>query len=326
MRRGVRIVFSLLVLAGLISSAPALALQGGVIEGRVIGPNGQPVENAHVTLTDDGYAPLGSKYTDAGGRFRFSVSSGVYYVDVDPAGQPYQSQRQRVEVNPAPYSRGGEIFRVDMTLAPTRAASDRAPATGGRFAQDVPEPARKEYERGVKLLSGKRDEAFAAMRKALELYPDYYLAMETLGTELVKAGKYADAAPVLSHAVEVNPSGDASHYALGVLRYRTGKYADAATSLRHALALNPKSPNTTLYLGLALTRTGETADAETYLKRAYALGAKGVPDLHLALASIYITAKRNREAADQLRLLIKEVPDLRDRDKIKALIEKLDKA
>jgi hypothetical protein len=55
------------------------------------------------------------------------------------------------------------------------------------------------------------------------------------------------------------------------------------------------------------------------------MGATAVPDLHLALASIYIQAKRNRDAAAQLKLLLKEVPNLRDRDKIKGLIEKLEK-
>jgi tetratricopeptide (TPR) repeat protein len=318
---------SFLATAVIACALEAAAAQSGIIDGRVTAPNGQPVANAHVTLTDDGYSPLGSRYTDAGGRFRFSVAGGVYYVEIDPAGQQFQSVRQRVEVNPAPFSRGGEIFRVDVTLVPLKPIGDRAaPAGGGlRFAQVVPEAARKEYERGMKLLKDDVEHGLVSVRRAIELFPDYYAARETLGTELVKAGRYEEARPVLVRALEINPSGGPSHYALGVLAYRTGKYSEAVTSLTEARSLEAKSPNVALYLGLALLRAGRPGDAEVELKRAYELGATGVADLHLALASVYIDSKRNREAATQLRLLLKEVPNLRDRDKIKALVEKLEK-
>ena len=311
------------------ASEPALAgaLQSGIIDGRVTGPNGQPVENAHVTLTDDAYSPLASKYTDSSGRFRFSVSSGIYYVDVDAAGKPYKSQRQRVEVNPAPFGHGQEIFRADFTLAAERPRGDRADPSGGgvRFAQKVPDPARVELERGRKLLADKPDEAYAAMRKAIEIFPDYYDAMETLGVALVKADRNDEAKPILAHAVEVNPSGGMSHYGLGVISYKQGRFADAIGSFQRAATLDPKNANAPLYLGLAFARDGRTADAETALKRAYELGATGVPELHLALAQIYINSNRPKLAADQLKLLLKEVPTLRDKQKIKDLVDRLEK-
>lgn len=316
-----------LALALFFSAVPPSALaQSAIIDGLVTGPNGQPVDNAHVTLTDDAYSPLGSKYTDASGRFRFSVAAGNYYVEIDAPGKPYKSKRERVEINPSPFGRGGEIFRVDVTLAADRAATDAGhTSTGVRFVQQIPADARKEYDRGLQLLRDKPDEGLEALRHAITLFPDYYDARELLGTELVKAGKYADAQPVLARAVEINPSGEPSLYAIGVLNYRTGKYADAVTALKSASALNPKSANIALYLGLALWRGGDAKTGEEYLKRAYDNGAKGVSDLHLALTSIYLQAQRKREAAAQLRLLLKEVPNLKDRDKIKALVDKLEK-
>lgn len=316
-----------IALAALFSAVPPSALaQSAIIDGLVTGPNGQPVDNAHVTLTDDSYSPLSSKYTDASGRFRFSVTASTYYVEIEAPGKPYKPKRERVEVNPSPFGRGGEIFRVDVTLAADRPANDAGSrATGVRFVQQIPEGARKEYERGVQLIREKPDEGAEALRQAITLFPDYYDARELLGTELVKSGKYADALPLLTRAVEINPSGELSFYALGVLNYRSSKYAEAVAPLKSASALNPKSANIALYLGLALWRSGDAKSGEEYLKRAYENGAKAVPDLHLALTSIYIQAKRKREAAAQLRLLLKEVPNLKDRDKIKALIDKLEK-
>jgi tetratricopeptide (TPR) repeat protein len=320
----IRAALVVLALAGLVASARGAAPQGATLEGRVTGPNGRPVQNVRVTLTNDGYSPIANGYTDASGRFRFAVGEGAFYVEVDPIGQPFERYRERVEVRLGPFTKGGEIFRVDIQLIPTRVPGDRPGAGGVRFAQQVPEAAYREYDRAAKLVKDKPDDAIAALRKAIELFPDYYDAMELLGTELVKAGRYDEARPVLVRAVEVNPAGEGSRYAFGVLSYRTGRFSDAVASLREANALNPKSPNTALYLGLAHLRSKQPADAEVYLKRAYEMGAKGVADLHLALASIYIDSKRNREAAAQLRLLLAEVPNLRDRDKIKALIAKLE--
>lgn len=313
-----------LALTGLAASARGASLQGATLEGRVTGANGRPVQNVRVTLTNDGYSPLASEYTNASGRFRFRVSDGAYYVEVDPIGQPFERHRERVEVRLAPFSKGGEIVRVDVKLVPLRVAADRRGIGGVRFAQQIPAAARTEYERGAKIMKDRPDEGLAALRKAIELFPDYYDAMELLGTELSKAGQFDEARDILLHAVEVNPAGEGSRYALGVVYYRTGKFSDAVASLKEANALDPKSPNTTLYLGLALLRGAQPAEAEVFLKRAYEMGATSVPDLHLALAKIYIESKRKREAAAQLRQLLKEIPNLRDRDKIKALIAKLE--
>jgi tetratricopeptide (TPR) repeat protein len=320
-----RAVLVLLVLVTSIGPVRGAAPQAARIMGRVSDPSGRPVQNVRVTLQNDVYSPLASDYTDASGRFTFSASDGYFNVEIDPVGQPFERHRERFEIRTGPFARGGDVIHLDIKLVPARSAGNKPAAAGVRFAQQVPEPARKEYERGSRIMKDNANEGMAALRKAIELFPDYYDAMELLGTELVKAGTYAEAWPVLHHAVEVNPAGEGSQYALGVLYYRTGKHTDAVQALKAANALNAKSPNTALYLGLALLRSGDPVDAEIYLKRAYQMGATAVPDLHLALASIYIQAKRNRDAAAQLKLLLKEVPNLRDRDKIKGLIEKLEK-
>ncbi len=326
---------SLFALTFAVPAPPARAVQtvtsqtpSGIIEGRVTIPGGRPISNVRVALLSDTYSPLQSKYTDSSGRFSFGVPGGSFYIEVDPLANPYERQQQRIEVNPSPYSRGSERFNVDINLVPLKAGDTVRPSGAGavRFFQKVPDNARTEYERGMKMLEKDPDGAYTAMKKALELFPDYYQCMESLGSEYVKADKLDDALPILTHAVDVNPSGEMSLYALGVLRYKRSEFADAATSFQKAVELNAKSKNAVLYLGLAQMRAGNPAEAETNLKRAYELGATAVPELHLALAQIYINSKRNKEAAASLRTLLKEVPNLRDKDKIKGLIDKLEKS
>jgi hypothetical protein len=93
------------------------------IEERVAGPDGRGVENAHVFLLSESYSQLAMDYTDGPGRYRFkNLSSGSYYVQVDPAGTDYERQMQRIDVNPLDMSgRGGaEVFHVDFALKPPK--------------------------------------------------------------------------------------------------------------------------------------------------------------------------------------------------------------
>jgi tetratricopeptide (TPR) repeat protein len=298
---------------------PAAGQSGAVIEGTVMGPNNRPVGQVRITVMDDGYAVLMSAMTDASGRFRARVGAGaMYYVDVEPTGQAYKSKRIQIDGGPS-------TLQVVVELEAAKETDRAAPAVGLLFQQSVPVEARREYEGAVKILAKKPDEAHERLRKALRLYPDYYDAMEALGFAYVKADFLDFAVPILAHAVEVNPSGERSHYALGVAYFKLGRYADAERAFARSKELNARSVNTTLYLGLASAKLGKGEKAEVHLKSAYEMGAKGVPDLHLALANIYIDARRYEEAVDQLRTLLRETPDMRDKDKILAVIERLKK-
>jgi tetratricopeptide (TPR) repeat protein len=293
----------------------------GVIEGRVTGPNGSPLQNVRVELLSDTYSPLASEYTDGSGRFRFQVTASVYYVDVEAQGQPYKRQRQRVEVNPLSQR---EVFYVQIQLVPMDDQPERVVGNPGvRFYQKVPDEARAEYERAMKVLKQDHEAGQAGLRKALQIFPDYYDAMEALGGEYVKADYLDYAQPILARAIEVNPSGEMSHYALGVLYFKKNSFGQAADEFSRVLELNPDSVNAMLYLGLARTREGKLDEAEPMLRKAQEKGAKNVPDLHLALASIYSKTNRPAEAAASLERLLKEEPDRPDREKLQGIIKNL---
>lgn len=317
---------AVLSLSGALVAEAQQPPQGGIarIEGRVLGPGNQPIERVRVQLLNDGYSPVGRAiYTDGSGRFRFVVQGGQYYVDIEPAELPYERKQERIDLNPSPYSRTGEVFFVDVVLTPRARKASDTELQGVRFYQNVPQKARSEYERGKLLLKDKPDDAYAAFRSALQIFPDYYEALETLGGEYVKAGYFDYALPILLHAIEVNPDGEGSYYALGVLFFQQGHYKNAAKAFRRVVQSNPRSQNGSIYLGLALLRDNKRDDAEVALKRAVELGATNVADLRLALAQIYIETKRYDEAIAELELLLKENPTMKERQKIVDLVESL---
>jgi tetratricopeptide (TPR) repeat protein len=328
-RGWIAFVVPFLALVSAVATASTAYAQGnGVarLEGRILDRNNKPIQNIRVQLLNDGYAPVGrTVYTDSSGRFRFTVDGGAYYVEIEPLDQPYERKRERVELFASPFSRTGEVFFEDFVLTSRERRDGPDAKPGVRFFQKVPDKAKAELENGKRLLESKPDDAYAAMRKALQIFPDYYDALELLGSEYVKAGYFDYALPILLHAVEVNPDGERSYYALGVLFYQQKYYPNAVKAFRRVLRTSPTSANALIYLGLAQLKSGDSKEAEASLQKAVQAGATNVPDVRLGLAQVYIESKRYSEAVDELQALLRENPDYADRAKVQSLIDSLRK-
>ena len=279
-----------------------------------------------VSLLNDNYQTLRTILVDASGRFQFrGLRQGVYLVKVDSTNFEFEEQTQRVEFQ-ASSGRGGsggeEVYPVDFVLR-RRKRQVPTEAPGVVFAQTVPEVARAEYERGLnKVKDNKSAQAIPFLKKAIEIFPDYYLALELLGTEYVKAGNHSEAVPLLTRAVELNEAAPKSLYALGVATLKLNQTADAIKWLQMAVAQDGDNVNAHLMLGIAHGRVGRLDDAEASLKRAYRLGGEKIPDVHLYLAGIYDKQKKYGEAIRELELLLKEDTDV-DKSKVKAMIARL---
>ena len=279
-----------------------------------------------VSLLNDNYQTLRTTLLDASGRFQFrGLSHGVYTVKVESTSGEFEEQSQRVELQSSNPRGGGsaeEVFFVDFVLR--RRKTQAKPETlGVVFAQTVPEAARAEYERGMKKVNdGKFEQAIPSLKKAVEIFPDYFLALELLGTEYVKAGNPSEAVPLLTRALEVNEAAPKSLYALGVAYLKLNQLPDAAARLQKAVARDGDNANAHLMLGIAQGRLGQLGEAEASLKKAYKLGGGRVADVHLYLVGIYDKQKKYDEAVRELELFLKEGKDV-DESKVKAMIAKL---
>lgn len=319
---------------GQLWTAVAPAQVRNTIEGRVLTTEGRPLVNARVVLQNDSYSEVNQVYADGSGRFVFkNLPSGTYNVVADSIDGAYERQSQRVEADAinTRLGRGGEFFRIEFALKLKKGATPdtntpAAPAASV-FVQDVPEAAKKEFALGVKSIEKDNFEgAVASMKQALELFPDYYEALDRLGSEYVKRRNYDQAMPLLEHAIEVNKDGWTSYYYLGVAQIESKKLPDGIQSLRRALDLNPNSVNANMRLGMALSKNEKTYDeAIQSFKKVMQLAGKQVPDVHFFLAQIYANQKHYKEAADSLEEYLKFIPasDTQQRDQYKKLIEQL---
>lgn len=306
-----------------------------VITGTVFVEAHRPVADIWIELLDDFNSTVSRVKTDASGRFTFgNLINGNYRLRVLPYGTDYKEQVQDVtlsSVSAVSGRPGADRQIIDIYLK----RNDRAPvgpfAVGPRvvFVQEVPAEAERLYEEGVRLLRDKKEkEGFESLKKSLETFPTYYLALDRLGAEYAMRGNkdrsYWEAARLLlEKAVEVNPRGINSVFGLGWTQYQLGLNTQAVASMERATSLNGKAPDAFLWLGKAQMRVSAVDKAEVSFKRANELTKGKVAEIHKLLAKIYGDQKRYREAADELELYLKTQSDTQDDAQIHALIKQM---
>ncbi len=315
----------LIVFAGVFSdltpAAKASPQQAFVnsISGNITDESRSPLPDLQVELLNDMDSVISRTKTNSFGLFVFRrLSTGIFQIRVQTYGTSFRGQTKRVQLE-----RTRAFEQVDFVLS--KQSTTTSASTGAVFVQEVPEQARKDYERGAALLAKNElpEEAVASIKKAIELFPTYYDALELLGGEYVKQQQYEAAVPVLTKAIEVNRRAYTSWYALSLAQHSLKNVPEAVESMKRAITLNPRSANANLWMGMLLRQTGKLNEAETYLKQADQIAESKSADTKWQLALLFNQLKRPKEAADELELFLKLQPDSRDTELIKRLIQRL---
>ena len=319
-------MFALILSVGL--AIQPFTLQGFfTIFGTIRDEEGRLVSSVRVSLVDENYQPKGTVFADSSGHYQFrNLRAGSYYLRVETTGLPYEEYSKQIDL----YSM---TRRNSTTEEPTledivlRRKKSRTAATGTPgvvFLQVVPPAAREEFDHGASSLKEKNSQlGIDALKKAIEIFPDYFDALALLGTEYAKQGQFDDAIPILKRAVTVNNKAGSSMYALGFAYLRLNRLGEAIEWLQNAAALDSGNPNTYMMLGLAYGNNHLLDQAEVALKQAYKLGGANAADAHLYLAGIYNKRERYGEASHELELYLKEARGLRDTNLIKDMIARL---
>ena len=314
----------ILIIVLTLGFVPATQTNSNSISGHVSNDQHMPLADLRVELLNEVDSVIRTVKTDGSGLFVFrKLSDGTFHVRVQTSNTSYVSQTKRVELA-RPHGFGAAFEELDFILV-SKDKSGSITRPGVVFVQEVPEPARKQFQKATELLEkqNKRQEAFVALKSAIDLFPQYFDALELLGTEQVKDREYEAAIPSLTKALEVNSRSFASSFALGVAQYNLKQVQPAIESFRRAVLLNERSINANLWLGIALRQTTRPDEAEAYLKRADVLADSKLPDAHWQLALLFNQLKRYKEAADELEIFLKVQPDARDVELIKKLIQRL---
>ena len=296
------------------------------ISGNIFDAQRQPLGEVTVELMDDLSRTIARTRTNSSGRYFFGqVSSGRFKVKVLPYGSDFEQEEQEVEIQN--FSRDGimtgfDNVQRDFYLKKRKSQSpSEKPAVV--FVQEVPPPARASYQKALTLLDEKKTEpGLKELKNSIELFPEYFDALERLGLEYVKLKYYNPAHLLLNKATEVNPRAFKSWYGLAFSLYALDALEQSLKAVEQANSLSQYSIESHLLSGTILRRMKKFAEAERDLKKANELAKGTVAEAHWQLALLYgNNLKRYKEAADELELFLKLRPNSKDIEEITKLIK-----
>lgn len=284
-----------------------------------------PAPNVRVSLERVGGGQIDQMATDNRGRFRFAqLQRGQYVINV--AADCHRPERRQVELL--------VIFRsyLDVELAPDTTAPDCAAAVRGGATPAssvdarVPEEARKEYDRAAaSLAKGKDEDGISRLRRAVEIYPDFFAAHMLLASAHTKAGRLAEAESALECATKVDSRSAAALVSLGEVRRRLKKTAAAEESLDAALKLEEASWQAHLALGRLYLDTDRARNAAPHIGRALQL-KPDFPDNHLFAGNLLLKLNEPARALAEYEEYLRLAPSGDYAAPTRALVGKLRKA
>jgi tetratricopeptide (TPR) repeat protein len=286
-----------------------------------------PVNPVLVSLEGRG-AVINSVYSDNEGRFTFAGLPGnVYHVVISE--KEYLPVRETIAMNPET----GPMALVTIFLAPVelRNSESKLSITGGNTRltdaaeyRNVPKPARKEYEKGLKAdKAGKLVEATQHYVKAIDLYPDFYAARNNLGTALMNRSEYSQAKEQFEKVVALNATDAASYFNLANLYILTKQAENAQLWIERGLSRQPDSALGHFLQGSLYEMTGKFKEAETSLRRSIELDPL-MAKAHLALVNLYLRTKRDEHAVSELRAFLTAFPNDAFAPKAKQVLKRLE--
>lgn len=300
------------------------------IQGRIFAPSGNALTGMSVKVNLEATnGEGGSTTTDQDGSFRFnSVRPGSYAVVVD-GGKEFENAREPVSIDPGGTS--GPMTTVTIHLRAKVSASN--PAFAG-----VPQNALDFYQKGAAAAQKNNPKSAAEfLSKAVAADPSFSTALSELGIQYMKLGQMDKASETFEALIKLKPNDAAAHLEYGIALYNQSvalltdkktdesiqKLGQAVTQLRAATSLNSPGPNAHYYLGLSLIKLKRYDEAQVELETAIKNGGANLALAHKFLGGLYMNARRNKEAADELEKYLQLDPKTTNADQIRGTIKDL---
>lgn len=263
---------------------------------------------------------VSEQFTASDGGVQFSgISVGAYTIRVSRQG--YESGEARVD-----FRRGdASLQTVDILLSAVK--EDRAVAPGGTVSAGdlrIPDNARKEFERGMRLLNEKKrpSDSIAAFQRAIDLYPNYPDAYFLMATAQIQTNAAPAAEASLRKAISLNPRTTLPYYPLAMLLFSQRRYGEEQKLLEQAQSLD----NTDWRWPFELARC-EAQENHWEPAVRHALESSKLPNaatkVHLLLGDIYSNTGRTRDAIEELELFVKLDPESPYVTRIKKVLPEL---
>jgi Flp pilus assembly protein TadD len=275
-------------------------------------PDGRPApEGFLVQLDHEAGGMVDQCNTDGMGKCTFHPSEReVYLVIVRQPG--FTAPPQRIDLTVSQTGSAWFDLRPIPGQNPGPALAVNGPASVAPAEFNIPGNARKEFERGRRSLLEQNDLAssIAHLEKAIRMHSAFPQAYTLLG--LAYLGQpdpnLPKAEAALKKALELDPNYAPGCLEMGALLNEQKKYPEAEKALLHALELDPNQPEAHYELAKTYWALGRWQDAEPHAHAA----AKAMPKLapvHVVLGNIDLRKRDFPAAVQEYQEYLRMAPD-----------------
>jgi Tfp pilus assembly protein PilF len=296
----------------------------GTIRGTVVMPDGSALSMSVKVTLKVLRGEMTFTITDQQGRFEINnLTSGQYTLEVDADGERrFELVTERVLV-----PRGGATTFVTIPLKekrrPERSPADKTVSIA-MLDQKVPGPAKREFEHATRLANeGNAVESIAALKRAIAIYPDYLIAHNDLGAQLMGLERFDEAAVELRTAIEIDPKAFNPRLNLGIVLLMQKNFLEALASLDKALSIEPAAPAAHLYAGLVALKLNDPDRGVKELTAAHELGGTNYAVALVQLGHFYMKKGERTIALKFFESYLQESPNAADAAQVQKLIDAL---
>lgn len=279
----------------------------GYIQGKVLLPSGSPLSESVKVLLETLRGTKSIAFTDYQGQFQFmKLAPAIYQVFVEADKLQFEEATLQVEVFPNAPSFVTIILK------------EKNPARGGKgnvvstmeLGGEVPSKARKEFELASAAMNrGQNELAAQHLRNAIALYPNYLMAHNDLGTELLAQGKLEEAEAEFRAAAKIDGKAFNPVLNLGIVLVYQQRFPEAVATLKDALAAQPNSASARLHLGMAFIGQNELDSAEKELKIAHQIGGSNYAIALFRLGEVHMNRGDRQKAIEMFEAYLRDAPD-----------------
>ena len=163
--------------------------------------------------------------------------------------------------------------------------------------------------------------AAGLMKEAMAIDSADFIGWAYLGTLYMEQKSYSEADAALRKSIELKPEYVPAWVNVGKLRMEQKQYEAAVEILKHAASLDEEAARTYQLLGEAYLLNKQGTLGAQALNHAIRLDPMGMADVHLQLAHLFQLAKANQLAAAEYKKFLEKRPEHPDRKKFEKFIK-----
>lgn len=162
--------------------------------------------------------------------------------------------------------------------------------------------------------AGKYDEAIVHFENALEVDPNFPLALLNMGVTRQKQGRTTEAITFYERTIKIAPNIPQAHIGLGLGLAAQKKFEAAEEELREAARLNPADADSRTNLGLVLAQLGKISEGIDTLREALRLDPNSA-EAHNNLGIVLFATGKTRESIPEFQEALRLNPSLESASK-----------